>query len=366
MNNFSSHPTYYCAFDPGSGRSGLKIIPANGIEPEHNVMVIDSQVSTGNSDDLLGRGDIDAKLHNVLRDGEALISLGGIDYYLQDLVKEGKNPTYQLANPERYWSNFTRVLLLTLASQLISDRCFTLRVVTALPVTLYNKENRARMKKELSKHYRYSFNGREREVTVDVGYVAMEGQGILIDAGLTHGEQAVIDIGERTSDFVGADGQKLTISMCRGNEDLGTGLITDALIKLFKRYERVISIPKAHELMEQWSIGWSVKQQQISFDTPRGVIAWDDISRTIEKARTALSENIIAFAGSVWNKEGEAVGQRFDRVCVGGGGAHYCGDLIGRRLPHVVIPRDPEDSNLNGYADLALSLEDKLPGAWVA
>lgn len=362
MNHFYQKSTYYGGFDPGSGRAGLKVVPANGAHLPADLMTIDSCIATGNADELLARGDINAQIKDVIRDGEALISLQGSDYYLQDLAREGRNMTYALGNPERYWGDHSRVLLLALASQLIPDRSYTLRLVTALPVTLYNKENRARVKDKLSGYYRYQFNGQWREATISVGYVCMEGQGALIHSGLPTGEQSVIDIGERTSDFVCADGQKLIVSQCRGNQDLGVGLITDALDKLLRRHGRVLSTPKLHEIMEQWAAGEAIE----NIETSTGTLAGATIIATIDKARTQLAKGIVSFASSIWNVEGESVGQRFIRIVAAGGGAHYAGDLLSDMLPHVFIPSDPEDSNLNGYCDLALTLEDKLPNVWVA
>lgn len=362
MNHFYQKTTYYGGFDPGSGRAGLKIVPANGTKLPHDLMTIDSCMSTGNSDDLLARGDTNAQVKDVIREGEACISLQGSDYYLQDLTREGRNLSYALGNPERYWNDHSRVLLLALASQLIPDRSFTLRLVTALPVTLYNKENRARVKDKLSGYYRYQFNGVHREATISVGYVCMEGQGALIHSGLPANEQAVIDIGERTSDFVCADGQKLIVSLCRGNEDLGVGLITDALDKLLRRHGRVFNTPKLHSIMEQWAAGEVIED----IEAKSGTLAGTAIISCIDKARMQLAKGIVSFASSIWNVEGEEVGKRYERIVIAGGGAHYCGDLLSDMLPHTYIPGDPEDSNLAGYCDLALTLEDKLPNVWVA
>jgi hypothetical protein len=363
VNTFYHSNTYYGGFDPGSGRAGLKVYSANGSQLQHDLMTIDSCMAMGNADDLLARGDINARVCDVLRDGEALISMGGSDYFLQDLTKEGRNVTYALGNPARYWGEHAQVLLLALACQLVQDRMFTLRVVTALPVSLYTRENRARMKKALSKHYRFQFNGQDRDVVIDVGYVCMEGQGALIHAGLSEGDQAVIDVGERTSDFIAASGQKLTVNLCKGNENLGVGILVDALDKLFKRYGRVLPTQKLHDVLEIWTDAQIVMPD---YDTPQGTLAGALIASTIRKSALDLAKGIVSFAASIWNVEGESVGQRFDRIVIAGGGAHYIGDFLPVQLPRTYIPADPEDANLSGYLDLALQLEDKLQNAWVA
>jgi integrase len=221
MTKIRNIPTYLGGFDPGTGRAGLTLVSADGVSLENDTMTIDSIVATGNAEKLLKRGDIHATLADVLREDECLITFNSTDYFLCSLVKEGKNSTNAVADPARYWGDHARVLLLALACTLIPERVFALRLVTALPVTLYDRDNRKRMKEALSSYYRFEYNGRVREVYVTVGYVAMEGQGALIHCGAQDGEQALLDIGERTVDAIAADGQKLMISLCGGNEELG-------------------------------------------------------------------------------------------------------------------------------------------------
>jgi hypothetical protein len=238
-------PTYYGGFDPGSGRAGLYLEDEDGVQLEENLLSIDSVIAQGNAQKLLKRGDINATFADVLREGECLISWNDTDYFLLDLLKEGKNATEALGDPNRYWGDHARVLLLALAAMLIPERTFVLRLVTALPITLYNRENRQRMKENLTNYYRFEYNGRVREAYIIVGYVAMEGQGLLIHCGEQDGEQAVLDIGERTVDAIAADGQKLLTTLCDGNEELGIGQITDALRSLAQRYGRVIPTPRS-------------------------------------------------------------------------------------------------------------------------
>ncbi len=105
-------PTYYGGFDPGTGRAGLTLVSADGVSLENDTMSIDSIIATGNAEKLLKRGDIHATLADVLREDECIITLNTVDYFLCDLVKEGKNPTNAVADPARYWGDHARVLLI--------------------------------------------------------------------------------------------------------------------------------------------------------------------------------------------------------------------------------------------------------------
>ena len=351
---------YYGGFDPGSGRASLYIVPEDGVELETDLATIDSLIARGDPQQLLNRGNVDATIADVIRQDEILVEWNGSAYYLDALIKEGRNKTDALADHDRYWSDHVRVLLLALAGSLIPENNVELRLVTALPVSLYNKENRQRMKESLSNYYRFTYNGHEREMVVQVGYVAMEGQGILIHCGEQEGEQVVLDIGERTTDCVAANGQKLITSLCAGKEDMGVGVITDAVKALAKRNGRQLSTEKAHDILYAWSHNQSLPKIRAGND----MVPDDEIAETIDRAARNLANEIRSWAASKWDVEGEEVGERFDQILIAGGGAYYVGELLQEKLPRVSIPADAEDGNVRGYSDLALTLEDRISGVW--
>ena len=358
MINVSS-PIYYAGFDPGSGNTALQVLASDGIDLPTDIATIESTIADIDPNTLLNRGDVDSPLASVLHTGECLISWNGNHYGLGDLVKQGRNARDELGNPNRYWSDHAKILLLALASQLVPERTFTLRLVTALPVTLYTRATRLRMKNELSGIYHFEYNGCSHTIAVRVGYVAMEGQGILIHCGQEQGEQAVMDIGERTLDCIAADGQKLLTNLC-GGEQLGIGQIVDSIKAVGKRYERVINTTTAHHILSVY-----VHQQPLPEIRANTMpIPEAEIVDAITKSTDNLAKRVLSFAGSLWNVEGEAVGARFEQISLGGGGAYYLGPLLKSRLPQIVIPPDPEYANIRGYADLALTLEEKVTTIW--
>ncbi len=50
------------------------------------------------------------------------------------------------------------------------------------------------------------------------GYVAMEGQGILIHCGDENSQQGLIDVGERTTDGVAVRSQRLLVRFCKSEQ----------------------------------------------------------------------------------------------------------------------------------------------------
>ena len=215
------------------------------------------------------------------------------------------------------------------------------------------------MKRELSGLYCFEYNGCPHEIEVRVGYVAMEGQGILIHCGREEGEQAVLDIGERTLDCIATDGQKLLTNLC-GGEELGIGQITDAVKAIGKRYGRVVSTTTAHTLLSAYA-----HQQPLPvIRASTTVIPETEIVDAISKSTANLAKRVDSFAGSLWNVEGEAAGARFEQIMLGGSGAYYLGERLASVLPQMVVPADPEYANVRGYTDLALTLEEKVPTIW--
>lgn len=351
---------YYAGFDPGSGEATLTVWQEGG-DPEGETMTVASLVADGRSLELLKRGDHDATLADVLREGEYVLSMGANEYFLGDAVFEGFNETDALGDPNRYWSNHSRILLLTLACTLIPEQAIELRLVTGLPFTLYERENRVKVMNSLAGYYRCNFAEKgqqsDREIVVKVGYVAVEGQGILVHCGEVEGDQAVFDIGERTFDLIVANGQQLTISKCAG-EEIGVGLIVDDLKEYARRHRRVIDTVKAHEVLKAYVSGESLpKLGSINADD-----LFVEIGNSIQRAGRVLKN----FIGQTLTNDGEDVAAGLDRVYLAGGGAYYYRDLVYELIGEekVIVVAEPELGNALGFCELAQQLENRKADIW--
>jgi hypothetical protein len=361
---------YYGGFDPGSGIACLKVVPADGVEMERDSVALPSFIADGDTEELLNsRGEFDATLKSVLRENEFALTLNEVDYYLGDLIKSGYNQNDAKRDKNRYWNEHALVLLLALAADLIPERCFELRLVTALPVTLYHKDNRKRMKESLQGYYRFAFatRGREyrdREAIIKVGYVAAEGQGILIHCGDSVSEQAVIDIGERTTDLLAATGQSLLPNLCNGRE-LGVGQIVDDLKAALLKRGRNLTTQKAHDLLKAYA---HTHDLPVITDGDGIDISAEELIQVIEKGIARVGKSIATFISTTWNVESAKAASDFDAVYLAGGGAYYFEPVVRQAVGvrKVQIVSDPEYSNSRGYVDLSLALEDSKPTIWKA
>lgn len=353
---------YYAGYDPGSGIASLRLIAADDVELALDIFTLPSAIADGNVTDLLDRGDIDAMLQQVLREGEYALTLQDADYYLGTLIEQGTNDTAALGADLRYWSIHTKILLLALAAKMIPEKKFELRLVTALPVSLYTRENRKRVKDALSGYYRYDFNGRKDiEAIIKVGYVAYEGQGVLVHCGNKSGKQGVIDIGERTTDIIGANGQVINGRWCAG-EEIGVGQLVDALKTLGKKYKRIISTDLAHEVLKAYIHEKSLPRVTVN---QKEEIPEAEMRDVIGKAIKRLSRTLTTLISGTWTAEdgGEAASD-FDEVFLAGGGAWYFDKVVRDLIKNVTFVSDPQDANVRGYAALATGLETAKEDIW--
>ncbi len=361
----SASAVYYAGYDPGSRIATLYLCAQDHLDELLLALSVPSIVGDGSVADLVNirtTTDPNAQLSSLLKKHEFVLEYEGQEYYVGKLAEqEGKNPTAAHGVSNRYWSRHCLLLLLTLAADLIPERQFELRVVTALPVTLYRtKENRTLVKKALEGWYPFRFNGCEREVVVKVGAVVMEGMGALIQHGEETGKQAVIDIGERTIDLVAADGQTPLSNLCDG-DILGVGQVADELIREIKqRYKRILSSIEAHEQLHAHVNGKPLPRLSAN----QQPIPADEIRCIIDKAIARVGRAINLYIAQKWNQEGGTVASNFSPVLLIGGGAHYFEPTVRTLIPLVDRPDDPEDANPKGYLDLALSLEDVKATVW--
>lgn len=348
-------PIYYAGFEVGSGISGLKVFPADGLALAQDLATLPSFIADGDLTTLLKGQDPDATLSCALQQDEYVLGWQGHTYFLGNLLGHGTHLDNAFSDERRYWSEHAQILLLCLACMLIPERRFELRLVTALPVSLYDRQRRKQVRRALSQEYHFTFNGHSREVRVRCGYVAMEGQGILIHCGDEHSEQAVIDIGERTTDLVGASGQRLIGRFCKG-EQFGVGHLVEELQRLVHQHHRVLSVQKAHALLKAYA--HHLPYPRIA--TAAGPLPAEEITRTIEQAIQRVARPLSSHLSGTWNQESAPAGSQFDTIYLGGGGAYYFEEVVRATLCecHIVTVPDAEDANICGYAELAASLEE--------
>jgi hypothetical protein len=365
---------YYAGFEIGSGNATLKLIPLDeSLEMKEDLMYLPASFADGDIKKLIntrGNGEQTPLSTVIYRDEqEHAITFrkgNGEEYtfFLDGLMDAGTNKRSTAGDQKRYYSPQAQAFLLTMAADMIEQRSFELRLVTALPVKLFqNTENRRRVKECLEGYYRFMHNGVERECIVKVGTVIMEGQGVLIHDGDSELMQGVIDLGFRTLDLVGARGQRLLPPLCDGAE-FGIGQIVDDLVQLAADNDAHLSIEDAQAVLYAWAHNDPLPEVN---NGDGDAIPESVVRATIVEAKDRLWSSIASFISTTWNQEAAKAGSQFKKILLGGGGPYYYKaefqQLLGKKAAQV---EESEYSNVQGYADLASGLEDMKADVWAA
>jgi len=276
---------------------------------------------------------------------------------------EGKNWSAAKGLAERYWGPHAREIVLTLLGILIPVPQATIRLVTGLPFSLYAQPgSRERVKENLEGVYLFSLNGEQKEFTVLVGTVVMEGYAALVYQPEIDGEQVSIDFGGRTVNFIYALGTTIIHNRCFC-EEMGIGQIHEVIIKRLRRkYEYAMKLSECRDLLMRYTSGAILP----AIDTPKKRLEDADLRKLIEDEITTHWTPIEMRIGQALNAEGADMSSTIKRVTLNGGGAYIYQHKVRASLTHttVVLPDGAQDQNAQYYHDLVVQLERSKADIW--
>ena len=269
------------------------------------------------------------------------------EFFIGNLALEQGASIYNgYGDPGRYWSRYSLMALLTLASSMIDDMEFSLNVVTGIPVETYsgNVENRQKIKSALEGTYAFSVNKRKRIVHVKVERVIMEGAGAAIAYGTSRGRQGTVDIGGRTTDLYASNGQVPDLKYCYGTP-IGVQTAMDIINASF---ENLYGAPLEKQFLRELLYAHA-NMLPLPYAHARGKEI--DMRDMLDEAIEQTVESLISFIRSKWrsSESDTVVASGFGRVAVVGGGARYFYKAINRDIPQAVCADDPEYANAYGY-----------------
>jgi plasmid segregation protein ParM len=275
------------------------------------------------------------------------------ELYIGNLALEQTNSASSgIGDIERYASSKALQLLLTSSASLTKEAKFGVNVVTGLPILTYigNGDLRKNMIRTLNGVHDFTLNGKQRSVEVTVSTIVMEGAGAMVMYGNSKtSEQAVIDIGGRTTDLYVTRGQKPIETKC-SNIPLG---VEKSATRVNERFENMYHRPLTqYELKEIFSA--YVKNRKALPVIKVDGMPVTNVRELVTQAINEVAKEIVSFISSVWNvSETGKVASGFDSVIIIGGGSYYFGEVIKAKIPHAVIVENPEMANAVGYAKVA-------------
>jgi hypothetical protein len=348
---------YYGGFDPGSGYSTLFVAPAD--EPDAlRSQVIPSWVSSGTLAEVAKRsGLLNAKVTELLDEGEFVISIEGKEYYAGKLGQQaGQNRTNALNDPRRYSNEHAMALLFALCGLLIPEEHFTLLYVTGLPVSLYkDDDNRYQVQDIFTRNFQFTWNGQPKNGNFVCGTVVPEGAGGLLLYGDTSSLTLVIDYGYRTTDVLTARGQKVDLERS-GGFDIGVGQLVDAFNDEFVKIKidgrtrgRRLDEAEADALLRAYAHGEPLPVIKVNRDPvdPRKVRAILDqvYERIGDQSNTRIAQIV--------NTDDSALGAAYALVLLIGGGAPHFRAKLEEMIPNVNIVEQAQLANPEGYLEIA-------------
>jgi hypothetical protein len=257
----------------------------------------------------------------------------------------------------RYWSGHTLRLLMVLAGTLITERSFTLRVVTGLPVTVWDTATTVpQVLRSLCGTHAFRLNGQARVMTVTGVMVVMEGAGALAVHGLAEDvPQGVIDIGGRTTELFWAHGQRPVLPRCTGF-DRGVGNVGDTLAAAFlEQHGRALTSREIRACLRAYAQG---QPQPPIFVEGRPVQLHEAIARAVHDVAADIRSQV----SRAWrSSEQGKVAAEAARVLLIGGGAYYFAPLLRALIPHLEVPKQAEHANAQGYLAIGSQLPER---AW--
>jgi hypothetical protein len=320
------------------------------------MLTIPAEIGTGQLRELERiRGAAGAK--GRLASGEYALEVDGTSFFVGRLaLEQSAEASSGRGDVARYWSGHTLRLLMVLAGMLIKQPRFTLRVVTGLPITVWDMASTVRrVQQSLCGTHRFRLNGHARSMTVEAVLVVMEGAGALALHGVAEDvPQAVIDTGGRTTNLFWAQGQRPLLPRCAGFAR-GVGDVGDLLAAWFlDHYGRELTP------IERRDILWSAAQRK-----PHRPIFVDgaavELKGEIQRIIAQVGSDIRSQVSRLWrSSEQGKVAAEAAKVLYVGGGAYYFAPLLRESIPALIVPKHPEVANAEGYLALGQQLPERV------
>jgi hypothetical protein len=349
---------YIGGFDPGSGWAEMWTAPEDDPDAVAH-FAIPSWVSLGTLEDIGKRSRLlNADPVEELESDEFVIGFDGVERYAGRLGRDGGSErTNALNDPRRYSNEHALTLFFALASELIPEDRFTLRYVTAIPMSLYNDENRQQVQNAFTRTFQYQWNGQAKNGEIVCGAVVPEGAGGLMLYGDTTSKTLVVDYGMRTTDVLIARGQKVDVNSSKGFPIGVSQLISAFNDEFFKlpNVKRRLEEGEAETLLRCYVQGVELPEVKSS----RQIIDPGKIKTILDKVYDRIGKQSNTEIARIVNEDQSgAIAASFDLVIPIGGGAYHFKKSLDSLIPNVEDIRHAQSANPEGYFEIAISFTE--------
>jgi hypothetical protein len=313
-------------------------------------------------------------------EGEYLVTYQGKHFLVGKLAQQqGPMAIDPRGVADRYWSQHNLILHLNMIAALLSPRelraaggynpadetyeC-VVRVSTGMPVSVYTTARAEMIRQAFTGVHRFSFNGYDYVVELEVGPIVMEGvAGLLLHGGTGKAKKAVIDCGYWSTEILRKENGQF-VRDANAGDAIGIGMAFDYL-------KSTVAFDFGRELSEDEAQGLLLahaRQEPLPLVNLYGKPL--DTEKLGKVAEAALAVPGVPLQQMVSSRLGSArglVATDVDPVVFVGGSAYYLKRYVVEKVPHVKVFADPENANARGYCLLSVGYKDwkftKLPTA---
>jgi hypothetical protein len=328
------------ALDMGSGITTLYLQPVKAITKERTErgpiyrLSFPSVVDTGEkllSTIANGRNAPKGRPASILTAGEFVLRMQNSRYEhlvgsLADL--EGDHPTDAKGDPDRYWGEHIKIVACTAICAIIPDIHAEVRLNFCMPFTLYSPERKERAIANLDGLYYCYVNEVYHELDLRVGTVVPEGFAAITRFGSPTGNNASIDVGDRTTEIIFARGFKLVSRDSEGRTYGVRQVIEQIINEINQDYGRVLEVEEVRVMLKAYTAGMRLPRLKVARGTPDGYLDGDSQREIIFRKVITMARALAKFVRAAINKEGAEIGSNLDTATIyGGGGYLFYGPL---------------------------------------
>lgn len=260
------------------------------------------------------------------------VVLNGSKYIIGELaVKEAGTTTFDK-------SNFTRHLICMLTGISITKGDYIGDIVMGLPISDMDIKERMQA---LAGNYEFGLSNKIFNIKIENIRVVPQGvatfyDAIIDDTGVINDDLnafkrvGIIDIGEKTVDFVSLNDSEIVIAES-GSIDWGISTIYKRLCPILQKKCKINVLP------------YQVKQYQ------------NKITTEFETEYQFLADEILDHISAWWNY------QEFDKILITGGSSSKLRPYFSKRINNCYVVADAQFSNARGYYKCGLVMGQKQP-----
>jgi len=359
LNTISSSATLYrspSGFDGGNIDSCFSTLGTNGME---TTIVIPSAIVEASGEQLeLFRSAVHGD-HTTTDPYKQDIQVifHGTNYYVGYLaLRQSKRSSTQKGDETRYHSVEQLIRLLATSGLAIREPHYEISLVTTVPVGYFSKELRRRVKETLSGTFTFTLNGVERQATICVRKMMVEGPPALVLYGAqSAGERRlIIDGGGHTTDLTLLDGNDPIVGQCKG-VDLGVENVGDYLSEtLREQHGRKLSLRERSDILRAYATRHMLAPVPIpSLSCGKYVLSSASIHDIVAAGCHKAALATLAEARALWGVVNDVVaGDVLFQYHIGGSALFYS-DLLQAKMPLLRPVENASAANARGSARIA-------------